>query len=155
MWEYLIREIVALIFWALRFFAPNNSLHLRLLGSILFGNVHGHKWLAKSWGEHLNGIENPDAFVLKYEDLKRAPIETCAKVMDYLELDADISQIKRSVDNQSFEKKKSGFLKNGETEKADFLSTGKIGGGDHKLKKIERWLIEKRFRTELSKFMYH
>lgn len=90
-------------------------------------------WMNIPWGEHLEGYNQPGVLFIRYEDLLKKPLNEMKKVLNFLDLDRVEASILKSIDNQSFEKKKRAFILRDDRRRSTFMRRGRSGEWNHYL----------------------
>lgn len=97
--------------------------------SVLVHWVKGEKNLVGSWSEHIEfWTKHPSVIVVRYEDLLRDTEAEMRKILLAFKLDVSDEVLLKAISKQSFKKKKSDFLKSGDSLNTKFLRRGKAGG---------------------------
>jgi len=78
------------------------------------------------WDEHVMYWKNFSSNVafIRYEDMLVDPNETLNYALKKIKIHFDMNDLNKSINNQSFDKKKTEYLAQGLSEKADFLRKG-------------------------------
>ena len=108
-WEELKQKIIGII----KYFIQSKAQKKRI------GN----------WSNHVKFWENqPNVIVVRYEDLLNYAEAELEKIFILLNIKINIKKLRDVVKNQSFEKKKSDFIKLNDLKNSQFLRNGKEGG---------------------------
>jgi hypothetical protein len=126
----------------------------RMIRAIVEGDEQVHGWLKRPWRDHVVPYLDAGAFVVRYEDLLADAHRECRRILEYLELNRDDEHIARSIENQSFEKKKSEFERRQDREKADFLRSGRSEQWRGKLSPVQKAVFLRHLSTELIRLGY-
>jgi hypothetical protein len=126
----------------------------QMIQTILYGSEHINYFCRIPWKEHYKPYLERGCFLVKYEDLLANAEYECEKILTYLGVQRQSREILEAIENQSFEKKKAEFLKNGEIEKAFFLRSGKVGQWQEKLSQKQKQLFLSELSEDLSHFSY-
>jgi hypothetical protein len=126
----------------------------RMIQAVLHGDSDVHRWTCASWTAHHRPYVESGCLVVKYEDLLDAPERECRKMLEYLRQSRSSSQIKESIDRQSFTKRKASFLADGEVQLANFMRTGKKEQWKQELSKEQQGLFASLLTKELRQFGY-
>ena len=122
--------------------------------ALLHGSAGVHKWVRVSWPEHWRPYEEAGVPIVRYEDLLAEPGRECRRILRHLGLERTPEEVTNAIENQSFDRKKASFLKEGETGRAKFLRVGKSGQWREKLP-VE---LQRRFAevlgAQLAKWQY-
>ena len=78
----------------------------QMINTVLNGNKKINPWFESSWKEHSSSFLNKDILIIKYEDLVDSPELESQKILNYLKIKKSKEHIKKSVINQSFQKRK-------------------------------------------------
>jgi hypothetical protein len=114
--------------------------------ALLHGSRAVHNWVRISWKQHWGPYHRAGTLIVRYEDLLTTPVEQATRILRYLDLARSEEAIRTAVQNQSFQKKKETFLRQGETGRAKFMRVGKA----------EQWReqlpahLQRRFAEELA-----
>ncbi len=82
-----------------------------------------------NWSDHVTyWTQFPSVVVVRYEDLLRETEVALKIILDALKIDVDDETLMETVSNQSFERKKSEFLRSGNSQNFQFLRSGETGG---------------------------
>jgi hypothetical protein len=95
---------------------------------LLYG-CSANVWLRCPWREHVEGyLGNPMILLIKYEDLIECPLVAARLICNHLGIDRTDAHLMRCIKNQSFDNRKSEFVRSGEVGKAKFMRQGGSGG---------------------------
>ena len=102
----------------------NNS--KRILHAFVQGDWRVHPALGSSWGNFYTDslISTTQSYHLSYEELILDPINTLNPIIQAIDFES-VGNIPNAVNNQSFDTVKRKFSENGNTDKANFLKSGK------------------------------
>ena len=105
------------------------ELKLKIIGaSKYFIQNKAQKKFYWNWRNHVRFWEkHPNVIVVRYEDLLNHADAELEKIFITLNIKVDTKKLKNVVKNQSFEKKKSDFIKLNDLKNSQFLRNGKEG----------------------------
>ncbi|MFZ5910102.1 MAG: sulfotransferase domain-containing protein [Chloroflexota bacterium] len=113
--------------------------------------VNGQHW-PNSWHEHVAGWVlggHRNVFVVRYEDLKKGPVDTVKKMLDFVDFPYDEELIMHAVNTSRFEKMKSLEEKYGSGQHNDslkgFIRQGKTGSWRDEISHETLVALEKKF----------
>ena len=79
-----------------------------------------------NWSDHINFWDNlDDIAVVRYEDLLTNTENELKAILEKLDINISDEKLKKTIENQSFDKKKKEFIKNGDMFNATFMRSGK------------------------------
>jgi hypothetical protein len=114
-----------------------------------------------SWSAHARSWAGVAAFpvhVMRYEDMKAAPEEAFARVVEFLDLPVEAGRLRRAVEFSAFDvlagqEKKSGFIERSQKSER-FFRAGKVGGWRKALSEAQAQAIVARHRDALIEYGY-
>ncbi len=110
---------------------------------------HGHKklnqWLEMPWALHFKDYLQAETHFIKYEELLEEPERTCREMADFLEIEISLNDLKKSIANQEFTKKKQEAIALDHPTRT-LLRSGKSGDW----KKVLSAEDKKKFKLHLS-----
>ncbi len=98
-----------------------------MVKGVLEGDADINEWCRLPWAEHVSGYLRAGIPFVRYEDMLAEPERECARLLAYLGIERDASDIREAVDRHAFQREKERFARLGETAKADFLRQGRVG----------------------------
>ena len=125
-----------------------------MINATLNGDKNIHYWIRIPWLEHVQAFISSNAFVVKYEDLLENPLQECTRILDYLNIKREKSDILHAIDVQSFAKKKAQFIENGEQAKANFMKVGEKEQWRNVLSEEQKTLFKESLGSELVRLGY-
>jgi hypothetical protein len=126
----------------------------RMMYAVINGSSKVHKWCRISWKEHWETYLDTGCLFVRYEDMLSSPEEECRRILSHLEISRDIDHIKKTIDNQSFSKKKEEFKIEGEAGKAGFMRVGKSEQWKRKLTNKQKEYFREHLAKDLDRFSY-
>ncbi|MEQ8714313.1 MAG: sulfotransferase domain-containing protein [Cyclobacteriaceae bacterium] len=103
-------------------------LQYRMTQAVLYGNAKIDKWLEDPWLDHFDDYRSrPDVLVVKYEDFLADSSCTLKVVLQFLGTEVGDSRVLRSIDKQSFEKRRELARKTQNKVDLRLLRSGKMG----------------------------
>ena len=112
-----------------------------------------------SWEQHVRSYlynDDPERNILlvRYEDLKKEPVEGFAKILSHAGVEPDRERIKVALDVVSLSKLREQEVANGFTEKSYKQETEFFGGKRPKANDIQRAKVARKFGAEMRKLGY-
>ena len=112
-----------------------------------------------SWEQHVRSYlynDDPERNILlvRYEDLKKEPVEGFAKILSHAGAEPDRERIKVALDVVSLSKLRDQEVANGFTEKSYKQETEFFGGKRPKANDIQRAKVARKFGAEMRKLGY-
>ncbi len=89
---------------------PFNSKKKMMIAAVLQGNSGINRWMGIPWKIHYQGYQHKDILAVTYEQLLDQPFEACRQILEYLQVQATETHIRRCVKNQAFENRKKEVL---------------------------------------------
>ncbi len=126
----------------------------RMLQAVVDGSKDINHWLRVPWVSHYKSYIENQSFFVKYEDILCDPESECKRIIAFLGISRDESQIKGAIERQSFENKKQEFLQSNQLNKAKFMQTGKKEQWRQGLSKRQRKMFSEMLTDELNEFGY-
>ncbi len=77
-----------------------------MVETILNGRAKTHYYCRIPWSKHIAPFIENNIFYVKYEDMLHNPQEQSRRICKYLGIKVSNEEIKRVIENQSFESKK-------------------------------------------------
>ncbi|MCF8259354.1 MAG: sulfotransferase domain-containing protein [Melioribacteraceae bacterium] len=126
----------------------------RMTNVVIYGANEINIWLKTPWAEHYKNYLEHKVYFVKYEDLLEEPESECRKILEYLGLEIDHQHLKRTIENQSFDKKREYYLKKGLNKKAAHLNVGKKEQWRTMMTAEQKKLFTEKLSEELQYFGY-
>jgi hypothetical protein len=126
----------------------------RMVHAVISGDEKVNGWMKFPWRDHVTPYLNAGAFFVRYEDLLADAHGQCRRILDYLGLERDEEHIAHSIENQSFERKKSEFERHNDRKRADFLRSGRSEQWRGKLSKRQIAMFQDHLAEELKRLGY-
>lgn len=95
-----------------------------MIKAVIYGNDKINPWLKISWKDYVEPYVENGVFVTKYEDMLDNPHDEAVRILSCIGLERTDRQIENAIDNQSFNKAKERFLKEGNKERYKLLREG-------------------------------
>lgn len=115
----------------------------------------------RSWGSHAaSWVDAPQmpVLVVRYEDLKKNPIEEFQRAVEFLNLGASPERVKQAVEFSSFDRLKKQEVDKGFAERpmkaASFFRSGRSGGWRRELTREQWQKIRSEHESALKRFGY-
>jgi hypothetical protein len=126
----------------------------RMLTATAEGDRRVSPWCATSWDAHVREYLDAGAFVIRYEDMLRAPERECARLLAHLNLRCSTEGIRAAIVRQSFASAKSRFTMRGDRQRAAFLRQGASGAWIDALTTAQSAFCAERFAPTLERLGY-
>ncbi|MGK7931020.1 MAG: sulfotransferase domain-containing protein [Microcystaceae cyanobacterium] len=137
-----------------RVLSPPSYRIKQMMHTVINGSHKVHLWVRIPWKNHYEPYFNDNYFIVKYEAMLDNPEQECKRILSFLGIERDKQQIKETIERQSFEKRKSNFLKSDEVGKARFLRVGKKEQWKEKLSREQQQLFLESLGDDLKRFNY-
>jgi Sulfotransferase domain len=111
-------------------------------------------WCHTPWVKHYKSYIDSPALLVRYEDMLASPLQQSARILRYLGQSQDQDMIKRAVERQSFQRKKSEFDQKKEFHKVVFMRSGKSGEWREKLSAAQKERLRQSLMADLKFFAY-
>ncbi|MEX0290073.1 MAG: sulfotransferase domain-containing protein, partial [Flavobacteriaceae bacterium] len=85
---------------------PLKEKRRQMIGAVLQGDSKINPWLKTPWARHYKGFQNRDILFISYEDLLTDPMEQSIRITDYLDTEVSRSHLRKSIEEQSFNRLK-------------------------------------------------
>ena len=148
----LLRKIYNKFIYPL-FFTKNRRLN-KMINIIIKGDKQ-KSWLDIPWNNHVYTYLDKDVLIIKYEDMLSNPFDSCKQILSYLNYHLSDDEIRISIDNQSFERKKNQLSLERTKRETEFLRKGQAGDGKKNLSKKQYSNLTSSFQGLLEKFDYN
>ncbi|MFN9694894.1 MAG: sulfotransferase domain-containing protein [Synechococcaceae cyanobacterium] len=126
----------------------------RMAQAVIYGSWEVHYWVRVSWATHYKPYLEKQYFFVKYEDLISDPELECKRIIRFLGIERDDSQIKAAIERQSFDNKKQEFISKGQLAKANFMRAGRGQQWKQKLSKDQKKMFRNALANELNQLGY-
>lgn len=127
----------------------------RLMHAVLHGDLKVNNWCRISWKKHLDSYSKVQGIlVVKYEDLMKNPFKESKRILDFMGLEKDDDYIRRSIENQSFNRVKQKFRSRQQLNQTRFLRKGSTEQWKTGLSKKEKRLFLQNIKEELQTLGY-
>ena len=126
----------------------------RMLNATAEGDRRVSPWCAMAWDTHVDEYLNAGAFVLRYEDMLRAPERECARLLQHLGLHGSADGIRAAIARQSFAWAKWRYTMRGDRQRAAFLRQGSSGTWVDSLTAAQSTFCAERFAPTLERLGY-
>lgn len=125
-----------------------------MLNAAAEGDRRVNPWCATAWDVHVEEYLRAGAFVLRYEDMLRAPERESARLLLHLGLRVSADGIRAAIARQSFACAKGRFAMHGDKRRAAFLRQGSSGDWIDTLTPAQGALCVERFAPTLERLGY-
>jgi hypothetical protein len=126
----------------------------RMLNAVATGDRHVSPWCAVAWDAHVGEYLDAGAFVIRYEDMLRAPERECARLLAHLGLHCPAESVRTAIAHQSFVTTKLRFTQRGDQQRAAFLRQGTSGAWLEALTPEQHAFCAERFALTLERLGY-
>ena len=124
----------------------------KMIHAVLHGDKNINYWFKTSWQEHHRGYANRDILFIKYEDLLDFTENECIKIMKYLDIETTTEHLKKSIQKQSFQKRKQEVAEQSNASLKKLIRKGSYGYWKEEFTKKELDLFSKTISTNIYQF---
>lgn len=126
----------------------------KMMNAVIHGSAEVHHWCRIPWNSHYKPYLNGGYLFVRYEDLLSSPERECRRILDYLNIARNDSDIKFAIAKQSLARKRGEFLAKGEEKKAGFMRVGKGGQWKKNLSERQEKKLIDYLRGDLERLSY-